>query len=173
MAVRGNGYTKTAWSYRERPVASAKLNAWDDRIEAAFELAFHLISLAWGGGDGVIRNSANSGLQVKAANPATLNVRVAPGFAFIANMPFRLDAECRTADIAVPLAHPRIDLVQARLEDWGIVVKTGSEAASPQSPQPDDDCILLARIHARPGMTAVRDTDDGINGWINDARAFV
>ena len=30
MAMKGKGYQKTLWSYQERPVASGKLNAWDD-----------------------------------------------------------------------------------------------------------------------------------------------
>ena len=32
MAIRGQMYIKTAWAFQERPVASAKLNLWDDRI---------------------------------------------------------------------------------------------------------------------------------------------
>ena len=39
MAVKGQGYTKTTWAFAERPVASGKLNSWDDRIEAALEVA--------------------------------------------------------------------------------------------------------------------------------------
>ena len=57
MAIRGKSFIKTSWAFQERPVASAKLNTWDDRIEAALELLMNLVSLAWGGGDGVLRNA--------------------------------------------------------------------------------------------------------------------
>ena len=50
MAFKGPAYVKTAWNFEERPVASAKLNTWDDRIEAALELVCLLLNLAWGGG---------------------------------------------------------------------------------------------------------------------------
>ena len=54
MAIKGLLYPKTTWDFEERPVKSAKLNAWDDRIEAALELCSLLLANAWGGGDGVV-----------------------------------------------------------------------------------------------------------------------
>jgi hypothetical protein len=69
--------------------------------------------------------------------------------------------------------HPRIDLVQARLNTWGISVKTGTEAASPTPPSADADCIALGRLYLRPGMTSIKDTDDSVNGYIIDVRAFL
>lgn len=173
MAVKGKCYVKTTWSFQERPVPSSKLNTWDDRIEAALELVLNLVALAWGGGDGVIRHATAQDLDVTAAAPPAMNVRVGPGYAFIARFPFRLAAATDTAPVAAPATHPRIDLVQARLAAWDIHVKTGVEAASPQPPAPDPECIPLARLRLRPGMTCIKDADDGVNGFIEDARRFV
>ncbi|MEA3364485.1 MAG: hypothetical protein U9Q79_02500, partial [Candidatus Hydrogenedentes bacterium] len=90
MAIRGKSYIKTSWAFQERPVASAKFNTWDDRIEAALELLMNLASLAWGGGDGVLRNATDGDLAVSATSPPGMAVSVAPGYAFIARFPFHL-----------------------------------------------------------------------------------
>ena len=173
MAIKGYGYTKTAWAFQERPVASSKLNLWDDRIEAALELAYLLLNLAWGGGSGVIRGAATDDLKVVAASPPALYVKVKPGYGFISKLPDQLSATTDSASVTPPTAHPRIDLVQARLNTWGISVKTGTEAASPTPPSADADCIALGRLYLRPGMTSIKDTDDSVNGYIIDVRAFL
>ena len=90
MAIKGNGYLKTTWSFAERPVASAKLNTWDDRMEAALELIHFLLSQAWGGGDGVLRGAATDDLKAVATAPEGLSVMVQPGYAFISNFPYTL-----------------------------------------------------------------------------------
>ena len=173
MPIKGNAYLKTTWAFQERPVSSAKLNQWDERIEAALELVHALLNLAWGGGDGVMRGATDDDLLVKATSPPGLTVEALPGFAFISKMPYRLAAATETPAIAAPAGNPRIDLVQARLVTWDIGVKTGTEAASPSAPTADADCIPLARIYCRVGMTSIEDTDDSINGYIIDAREFV
>jgi len=173
MAIKGNSYTKTTWAFQERPVASFKLNLWDDRIEGALELAWFLLNLAWGGGDGVLRGAAEHDLRVTAKSPAAMTVQVNPGYAFISNNPYRLQAAEDSPAIAPPSVNPRIDLVQARLDTWSAAVKTGAESASPAAPNPDADCIALAHIYLRPGMTCILDEDDGVNGYIIDARAFL
>ena len=173
MAIRGKSYIKTSWAFQERPVSSAKFNTWDDRIEAALELLMNLASLAWGGGDGVIRNASAGDLAVSARTPPGMAVSVAPGYAFIGRFPFRLSASTMVGGIASPVSHPRIDLVQARLDTWDVTVKQGTEATSPSAPEPDDDCLALAELYLRPGMTAVLDSDDGVNGYITDVRTYV
>jgi hypothetical protein len=173
MAVKGLGYTKTAWAFQERPVASAKLNLWDDRIEAALELTYRLLNLAWGGGSGVIRGATADDLKVVASSPATLHVHVKAGYGFISELPYNLGSATNTADVSPPVSHPRIDLVQARLDTWGVTMKTGTESASPVPPSADPDSIVLARLYLRPGMTSIRDTDDSVNGYIIDARTFL
>ncbi len=173
MSIKGNAYTKTNWSFQERPVASAKLNTWDDRIETALELAHYLLSLAWGGGDGVIRGAAPNDLRVVATSPVGLSVLVDPGYAFISGFPYRLATQTESGDVTPPASNPRIDLVQARIETWDISIKEGVEAASPSAPSADTDAIALARLHLRVGMTSIKDTDDATNGYIVDARTFL
>jgi len=173
MAIKGFGYTKTTWAFQERPVASAKLNSWDDRIETALELVHFLLSQAWGGGDGVVRGATTDDLEVQAMSPAGTSVEVAPGYAFVSQLPYKLAATTQTADVSPPAAQPRIDLVQAKLDTWGVEIKTGTEAASPEAPSADSDCIALAQLYLRPGMTCIKDTDDSVNGYIIDVRTFL
>ena len=173
MAIRGLGYTKTTWTFEERPVASSKLNTWDNRIELALELVYYLLSQAWGGGDGVIRKASTNDLRVEANVMPNLAVTVKPGYAFISRCPYKLETEAVTTTVTPPVVQPRIDLVQARLDSWDVSIVTGSEAASPSAPAPQANCIALAELHLRPGMTSIKNSDDGVNGYIADARTFV
>lgn len=173
MAIKGRAYSKTSWAFEERPVASSKLNTWDDRIEAALELVHFLLSHAWGGGDGVIRGATADDLKVVATPTPGMTVEVKPGYAFISRFPYKLALTTQTAAIAAPVSQPRIDLIQARLESWDVSVKTGAEAASPLPPIVDSDAIPLARVHCRVGMTSIKNADDSVNGYIVDKREFV
>lgn len=170
MSIKGHAYDKTSWSYQERPVTSEKLNAWDDRIEAALELVHFLLNQTWGGGNGVISGATDYDLQVVPLSPPALRVEVRPGYAYISRLPFKLAQATQTVPVTPPVALPRIDLVQARLVDWDIAVKTGVEAASPTAPAPDADCIALATLYLRPGMDAIKAANDGVNGYITDVR---
>jgi hypothetical protein len=173
MAVKGLGYAKTTWAFQERPVTSSKLNQWDDRIEAALELVHLLLNLAWGGGSGVIRGATTDDLKTVATSPVGMSVKVKPGYAFVSKFPYKLAAIAETADVTAPVVHPRIDLVQARLDSWGVSIKTGTESATPTPPNVDTDAIALARLYLRPGMTSIKDTDDSVNGYIIDVRTFL
>lgn len=173
MAIKGLSYSKTNWAFEERPVASSKLNLWDDRIEAALELAQLLLVQLWGGGSGVVRKATTDDLAVKATSPVGLTVQARAGYAFINKFVYKLADNTNTTTIAAPAAIPRKDLVQARLATWNISVKTGTEAASPSAPAADTDCIALAEIYCRPGMTSIKDADDATNGYIIDVRKFL
>ncbi len=172
MSETGKAYLPTRWEHGERPVTAAKLNAWDDHIAAALTLAYRLINVVAGGGDGVLAGSLD-GVLVTAHMPASLSVRVLPGHAFIGNMPFELAEAVDLPPATPPESLPRIDLVQARLSDWSLTVTTGTEAESPDAPEADEDCLPLARLHLRPGMTAIKAEDDGINGYIEDTRTLL
>lgn len=173
MAIKGLSYLKTVWNFQERPVASNKLNTWDDRIENALELAYFLINHAFGGGNGVVQGATMDDLAVVAKASPALSVEVRPGYAFISGCPFKLAATTPTADVLPPDAQPRIDLVQAQLATWNVTIKTGTEAPSPSAPGPDAHCLPLAEIYCRPGMTAIYNTDDSINGYLSDRRVFL
>lgn len=173
MSIKGNAYPRTSWAYQERPVASSKLNLWDERIEAALELAFFLLSQAWGGGDGVVRGATADNLKVAAKYPARMSAEVRGGYAFISKSPYKLAASTETPNVIAPTSNARIDLVQARLDTWGVGIKQGAEAATPVAPVADVDCLALARLYLRPGMACIKDVDDGVNGYVVDARAYV
>lgn len=173
MAIKGNAYPKTTWAFEERPVASSKLNLWDDRIETAVELLHFLQTQANGGTDGVTRGVTVDDLAVKALSPAGLAVEVRPGYAFISDFPYQLALTTTAADVVAPTTDPRKDLVQARLATWDISIKTGIESATPVAPVPDADAISLAELFLRTGMTVIKDTDDSTNGYIIDVRDFI
>ncbi len=172
MAIKGLGYLKTTWAFEERPVTSAKLNGWDDRIEAALELLHLIVSDQAGGVDGVIRRSDDA-LQAGVIAPTSLSTIVQPGFALINRGIYRLASATPTADVTPPVTHPRIDLVQARLDTWDITVKEGTEDPSPVAPGPDANALPLAHLYLRPGMTSIEAADDATNGYIIDVRPFI
>lgn len=172
MAVKGLAYVKTAWSFEERPVASSKLNTWDDRIEGAVELVFRYLHAGFGNSSGVLRIVGNE-LKAQAAATPRMSVQVVAGDASINGFPYRLLTLTDTVDVVKPVTHNRIDLVQASLAGWTVTIKTGAEAASPVAPAADTDCIALARLYLRPAMTVIKNADDGTNGYIIDVRSFL
>jgi len=142
--------------------------------ESALELVYMLLSLAWGGGSGVIRGATDHDLKVVPMYPAAgMGVRVMPGYAFISKFPFKLADVVLMPAIPAPAKQPRLDLVQVRLADWSISVKQGTEADHPMVPEVDKDCLALARIYLRPSMICIKDSDDSINGYIIDVRSFL
>lgn len=173
MAIKGPSYIKTTWSFEERPVASSKLNTWDDRISTALELVFFLLNGAWGGGSGVLRGLTIDDLKVVALGTPGLSVEVKPGYAFISKFPFKLAAATQSPDVSPPVSNPRIDLVQAALDTGAITIKTGTEAASPSPPSANTDHLALAQLYLRPGMSSIKNADDSVNGYITDARVFL
>ena len=172
MSEKGKAYLRTRWEYGERPVTSAKMNGWDDRIAAALELAYRLINESFGGGDGVLENALD-GLQVVALTLPDMAARVLAGYAFISAMPFAMKEAVDLLPVVAPATDPRIDLVQARLCDWTYIIKEGAEDATPTPPEPDEDCLPLARLYLRPGMASIKNSDDGVNGYIEDVRELV
>ena len=173
MGMKGMGYQKTQWTYQERPVASSKLNGWDDNVETALELVHEMLALAWGGGDGALRGATATDLEVEATTPASLTVTVGAGRAFISKFVYKLGSDTNTSSVTPPTSQPRIDLVVARLADWSVVVVEGEEAASPVAPGAGTDEMALAQLYLRPGMTSIQDIDDSTNGYITDVRTFV
>lgn len=173
MAIKGTAYLKTQWAFEERPVASSKLNTWDDRIEAALELVIFLLNQANGGRSGVLRGVTTEDLRVAARSSPGLSVDVHPGYAFINHHLFRLSQTTETVDVIPPTIDPRIDLVQAALGTGAVTIKTGTEQATPVAPNADTDHLALAELYLRPAMAVIKNTDDGVDGYINDKRTFL
>ncbi len=98
---------------------------------------------------------------------------MAPGIAFIQETPFALAEAVDTLAITPPTLKARVDLVQARLSDWSIIVKEGEEDDAPETPAPDPASLALAALHLRPGMTVIKNTDDGVNGYIVELRVLL
>jgi len=121
----------------------------------------------------VLRGAALDDLKVSALVTPGMAVRVAPGSAFIGGFPWRLKEAVETVDVQAPSALDRVDLVQARLEGWTVGIKQGTESATPEAPTPDTDCIALAHLFLRPGMTSIKNADDTVNGYIADQRVFL
>jgi hypothetical protein len=71
-----------------------------------------------------------------------------------------------TPTMTAPTSHARIDLVAYDKVLASIVVKQGSEAASPVVPQMSGDYIPLAYIYHVVGETNVKDVTDGTNGYV-------
>ena len=173
MAIEGEAYTKTTWRVEERPVSSTKLNQWDDNIEDALELAYFLLSQAWGSGSGVVRGATTGDMKVKATSPVSMDVTVEAGYAFIDDTPFKLAAQATLPTIVAPVTNPRIDTVQAKLDGWTIEVLEGTESVTPTAPAAEAGAIRLATVYLRPGMASIKDTDDASNGYIVDDRPFM
>src|SRR5690606_13200518 len=108
----GNAYPKPAWAPGEQPVASAKLNPWDNRIEAAVALGCLLLHHAWGGVNGVVSGATEDDLLVAETDPASMSVSVPTGYAMINGEPFHLAAPIVAGPVTAPATHPRIDIVQ-------------------------------------------------------------
>jgi len=100
-------------------------------------------------------------------------VEVRPGYAFINHHVYRLSQTTETVDVLPPAAHPRIDLVQAALSTGAVTIKAGAESATPAVPGVDSDHLALAELHLRPGMSAIKNSDDGVDGFIVDRRNFL
>lgn len=159
------------------PIQSGNRNAQDhvDWLQAVLDeirLLQQFIVEHYAGVEGVAVDADADSLLVAATDPVSMTVVVAPGLAIIAGLPYRLAEEAELT-VTAPVTNPRIDLVQAVQSEAGrtVSIVTGTEAASPSAPSPSENCIALAQIYCRPGMTSVKDADDSTNGYITDVRS--
>jgi len=136
----------------------------------------YVLSFAFGGGDGIIRGDGDAG-EVVATDPVSMFVTVGTFRGIISHRIARRAASGNTAEFEAPTGGDpgdlrRIDLVQYTLTT-GMNVVAGDESGSPEAPSVSDDSIPLAYIHHRNGEVSIKDTDDGSNGYIEDARQYV
>jgi hypothetical protein len=165
--------TSSLFSYQEVPLRSSKLNVWNGNLAAAFEL-LHLAcsKLLAQEENGILAVQGETPLLVKAQPTPGLTVQVESGWAVVAKTVAGLKERVtlpRGGLVNVPTAHPRIDLLV--IDATGDVrIIEGSEAAAPQVPATPDEAYALAELYARPGMTAIKDQDDGVEGYLIDKR---
>lgn len=136
----------------------------------------YFLSLAWGGGGGVIRGNGVAGAVV-AQVPVSMKVDVGTLRGFIANRMVRNATTTATGDITAPTGGSagdlrRIDLIQYSLTG-GVNIKEGTEDPAPVPPSADANSLVLAHIYCRKGMVSVKDTDDSANGYISDQRTYI
>ena len=79
----------------------------------------------------MVRGTGLGDLATQATGTPGLSVEVQPGYAFIDGYAYKLASAVETVDVAIPATLDPIDLVQAKLEDWSVSIKTGAESASP------------------------------------------
>ncbi len=71
-----------------------------------------------------------------------------------------------TGTIVAPVTNPRIDLVVYSTSSSTIVVRGGTETASPAEPSPQGGDIVLCSVYNRVGETSIKENDDTTNGYI-------
>jgi hypothetical protein len=136
------------------------------------------LSLAWGGGDGIIRYDGDEG-DVTAQDPPSMQVDVGTFRGYVSHRFSRQAASQETAEIDAPTGGAPGDLRRIDLVQWtlaaGVNVKTGVDSATPTAPDADADSHVLAHVYCRNAMTCIKDTDDGTNGYIVQAgvRTFI
>jgi len=99
-------------------------------------------------------------------------VTVSPGVAIVSENIVWI-REATTLNFTKPSApYFRYDLIQVSAATRTVSGKTGVESASPTPPTPDLDAIELFRVWHSPGESSIKDTGDGINGYLIDMREW-
>jgi len=101
----------------------------------------------------------------------TMAVTVAEGIGFVDSVPVALEAVDLTEVMEAPNMYPRIDKVCIGSDSILHVVE-GIEAAAPVALATPTGYLLLATIYHRVGETHIHTVDDGVNGYLTDARVW-
>jgi hypothetical protein len=154
---------------------AASTAAWLRSLAVAGRDTQFALHMLYGGRDGVlgVGETPSDSLKARATVPASLQIDVLPGAACAFEAVVRRSTGVTTPAFPVPTTNPRIDLVQFSLSARAVSVKAGAEAEVPVAPTADADCIPLATVYLRTGATAIKDSDDTVNGYLVDARTFV
>lgn len=168
--------TSSMFVYREVPVASAKLNLWNGNIAAGFELLRRAVSLAVSQSrDAVLIESDGGALLAVPSDPPGMTVTLKPGWAVAGAALAGLDEAAALPPGGVfetPATHPRIDSIILRNTGEPDTL-TGAEAETPEPPAPPDGAVRLADVFLRPGMAQIVAEDNGVDGYIIDARPML
>ncbi|MBE3040043.1 MAG: hypothetical protein IMZ62_14695, partial [Chloroflexi bacterium] len=101
----------------------------------------------------------------------TMAVTVAEGIGFVDSVPVALEAVDDTEVMEAPNMYPRIDKVCIGPDSYLHVV-TGVEQAVPVAPDTPATYLLLATIYHRVGELHIHTVDDGVNGYLTNARVW-
>lgn len=140
-----------------------------NEIHAALVIIYGAMFQSAGGTDGVIENDNEDSLLVVAQSTPNMTVKFKAGVGFVSGKPIYDSADTNSSTMTAPTGNLRIDTVQE--DHYGaITILTGSEAASPDAPDPESNNIKRAEIHHRVGSVHIDNVDDSSNSYITDAR---
>lgn len=167
-------HVSNLWDYGEVPVASAKLNTWDGNIAAALDFLHRvLVRLAGLAGQAVVL-AQGTGLELRVDEQSVpdMSVTVNAGSAVVDGYLCGRDAPARlpaSGSFAAPAGAARVDIVC--LDAYGqLHVLAGEESGAPVVPDTPSGTLKLAEIHHRGGESSIRQSDDGVNGYLLDCR---
>jgi len=167
-------HSSLLFSYGEVPVASAKLNRWNGNIAASLDFLAEAAVTLFGGlaDDFILPGLASEPLLVRAQETPDMTVRVSAGRCIVSRYFAGIDAETtlpETDSITAPATNDRIDIVVIE-RSGNARIMGGTEGDPPAAPDATAGTLKLAELYLRPGATVIKDTDDGTNGFITDAR---
>ncbi len=169
-------HSSSLFIYGEVPVSSVKLNRWNGNVDASLEALNRAISrLVNLDRNAVLDTGSGGSLKVIAQPTPNMTVRILAGVGIV--HPYvvaRTTIETLPDEgmIEPPVSAPRLDVIYVS-QDGEAAIATGTEGASPVAPAIPADTVALAEIYLRPGCTTIKETDDGVNGYITDLRALV
>lgn len=165
--------SSTLFVYKEVPVPSQKLNRWNGNLQAGFDLVHAVCrSLISQAQPCVLSDADANALQVVAASPNDMTVRVHPGWAVVPDAVAGITTETTLppgGTVSAPVSQPRIDRV-VLYASGALEILAGDEAASPVAPTTPPVALSLATIVHRVGSSSIGDTDSGTNSYIIDDR---
>lgn len=105
-------------------------------------------------------------------SPPNLTLNVQAGSVSLAGSVVHF-AGGNSPSFTVPTTNPRIDLLVLK-SDATLEIIAGTEAASPSPPAYPTDKFVICEVFNRPTQTVIKETDDGVNGYIlRDVRASI
>ena len=120
---------------------------------------------------GAFRYGVGTGFTATETTIPSMAVTVSEGIGFVDSVPMALEAEDTTDEMEAPNMFPRIDKLCIGSDSYLHLV-TGDEAAVPVAPDTPAGYLLLWTIYHRVGEVHINTVDDGVNGYLIDARVW-
>ena len=108
----------------------------------------------------------------RATNPPSLHLYVSKGQVIIGET-YVFFSGGNSPSFSIPTNYPRIDWLC--LNDSGeLEIVQGTESSNPSAPGYPANKFIICEVYNRPNQTAIKDFDDGVNGYIRrDVRPFL